>query len=85
MYTTEYCPLSWTTVIITLKALNYFCISHGAQRVFSNHHKCLSYLFQIHLNTYVMGPRPLKNVFTRTLHEGIDFRRQNLTSTDVGL
>ena len=25
-----------------------------------NHHKCLSYLFLIHLNTYVMGLRPLE-------------------------
>ena len=24
-----------------------------------NHHKCLSQLFPLHLNTYVMGPRPL--------------------------
>ena len=43
--------------ISTAPALNvdYFCINHGGQRVFfnSNHHKCLSYLFLLHLNTYV--------------------------------
>ena len=34
----------------------------GDQRVFSlwNHHKCLSQLFPINLNTYVMGLRPLE-------------------------
>ena len=31
-------------------------------KVFSiwNHHKCLSFLFPLHLNTYVMGLRPLE-------------------------
>ena len=39
--------------------LKYFCMLHGDQRVFSiyNHHKCLSCLFPLHLNTYVMGIR----------------------------
>ena len=38
------------------------CINHGDQRVFFNlkHHKCLGYLFLIHLNTYVMDPRSLE-------------------------
>ena len=40
-----------------------------------NHHECLSWLFQIHLNTYVMGLRPVE-----LLQYG---DRQNLTSTDV--
>ena len=32
------------------------------KRFFSiwNHHKCLSYLFPLHMNTYVMGLRPLE-------------------------
>ena len=39
-----------------------FFISHREQMVFFsiwNHHKCLSYIFLIHLNTYVMGLQPL--------------------------
>ena len=34
-----------------------FCINYGDQRIFSiwNHHKCFSYIFLVHLNTYVMG------------------------------
>ena len=40
-----------------------FCINHGEQmfRFFSiwNHHKCLGYIFLIHLIIYVMGLRPL--------------------------
>ena len=32
-----------------------------------NHNKCLSQLFPIHLNTYVMGPRTLEIVFLYTL------------------
>ena len=46
----------------------------------SNHHKYLSELFPINLNTYVMGLRPLEIVL---LLQGIDFSRQNLTSVDV--
>ena len=44
---------------LTLKALNSFRKIHGEQRVFSilNHNKCL---FLIHLNTYVMGLRPIE-------------------------
>ena len=43
-----------------LRALNSLCINHGDQRVFKiwNHHNCLSQLFLLHLNTYVMGLRP---------------------------
>ena len=41
-----------------------FCENHGDQRVFSiwNQHKCLSQLFPLHLNTYVMCVRPLEIV-----------------------
>ena len=46
-----------------------------------NHHKCLSYLFPLHLNTYVMGLRSLCIFYF--FSAGIDFWRQNLTSTDV--
>ena len=44
-----------------MKTLNYLCINHGDQRVFLNvkHHKCLSWLFALHLNTCVMSLRPL--------------------------
>ena len=40
--------------ISTLKGLNFFYKNLGSQRGF---HKCLSQLFPIHLNTYVMGLR----------------------------
>ena len=41
---------------LTLTALNNCHINHGYQRGFSiwNYHKCPSYFFQLHLNTYVM-------------------------------
>ena len=68
---------------LTFTALIIFLISHGDQRVFPiwNHRKCLSQLFPVHLNTYVMGLGPLW-IF-HTYSAGIDFGRQNLTSTDV--
>ena len=55
----------WRQTIINPKSADNFCINHGHdgdQRVFSimNHHKCLSYLFRIHLNTYGMGLRSLQ-------------------------
>ena len=39
----------------------YFRTNNGDQRIFtfSNHDKCLSLLFSLRLNTYVIGPRPL--------------------------
>ena len=42
--------------------LEYICINHGNQCVFFNfkRHKCLRQLFPLHLNTYVMGLRPLE-------------------------
>ena len=44
------------------------------------HHKCLIQLFLIHLNTYVMGLRPLEILYSYSA--GIDFsdRRQILTT-----
>ena len=71
----------------TLKMLIYFSINHGDQRVFPilNYHECLSYLFLIHFNTYVMDLRPLliffKCVWGQSLY--VKIWRQNLTSTDV--
>ena len=48
-----------------------FCINYGDQRIFSiwNHHKCLSYIFLVHLNTYVMGLRSLE-IFLLSQCEG---------------
>ena len=45
-----------------------------------NQHKCVSQVLPIHLNTYVMGPLLLYFYSYSALS---DFRRQNLTSTDV--
>ena len=47
---------------LTLETLKNFCVNHGEQRVCSirNHHKYLSWLFPLYLNTYVMGLRPLE-------------------------
>ena len=42
----------WIFFMKTLKAKGFFAIW--------NHHNCLSQLFPIHLNTYVMGLRPLE-------------------------
>ena len=55
------CPTSQSLVepALTLTTLIYFCLNHGEQRFFKNHHKCLSYLFLLHLNTFVMGLLPL--------------------------
>ena len=49
---------SWPS---TPKTLKYVCINHGDKRFFSiwNHHKCLSFVFPLHFNTYVMCLRPL--------------------------
>ena len=58
---------------LTFTTLKIVCINHGEQRVFSirNHHKCLTWLFRFHLNTNVIGLRPLK-LFS-SVSEGIDF------------
>ena len=47
---------------LTLKAMNYFNKNLEDQRVYSiqNHHTCFIEVFMIHLNTYVMGLRPLE-------------------------
>ena len=61
----------------------YVYINRGDQHFFLiwNHHKWLSQLFPLHLNTYVMCLRPLEILYSFSV--GIDFRRQDLTSTDV--
>ena len=46
-----------------------------------NHHNCLSLIFPLHLNTYVMALRHYKYFFC--FSAGIVFIRQNLTSSDV--
>ena len=41
---------------------DFICINHADQMFFFtnlNHQKCLSYIFPLHLNTCVMGVRPL--------------------------
>ena len=57
----SHCAVLGAVSHLTLPTPKYFCINHGNQSVFSilNHHKCLIQLFQIHLNTYAMGLRPL--------------------------
>ena len=49
------------SVILTLEAVNFFYIIQENKELFSiwNNHKCLSYLFTLHLITYVMRPHPL--------------------------
>ena len=56
-----------SNVILILITLKYFCINHGDQRVFSilNHHKCLSLLFTLYLNTY--GSTAIRNIITLTV------------------
>ena len=58
MHSPQFCHTDTGDLILT--TLNYCCINLGNQRVFSiwNHHKCLSQLFPLHLNTHVMGLRP---------------------------
>ena len=46
-----------------------------------NHHDCLSQLFPIHLNNYVMGLQPLEIFYFYSA--GIDLSRQNLTYTQT--
>ena len=46
-----------------------------------NNHSCLSQLFLLYLQDYVMGLKPLELFYSYSA--GIDFRRQNLTSTGV--
>ena len=54
---------------LILKELNFFHKNIWGQSVFSiwNHQNCLSYVFPIRLNTYVMGLRPLQICFTFTV------------------
>ena len=57
----------WSRCDSTLKALKcFFMKTLETKGFFSiwNHYDCLSWLFLIHLNTYVMGLRPLEIFFT---------------------
>ena len=72
---------------LTYKELKYLCILTIENKKYFlnlNHHKCLSYLFPLHLYTYVMGLRPLIHyTCIYSYSAGIDFRSKNLMSTDV--
>ena len=75
----------WTSfLILNLSPYNaeLFCINHGDQKFFPtwNHHKSLSYLFLIHLNTYVIGLRLLEIFYSYSAVAV--FIRHNLPSTD---
>ena len=70
--------------------LGYLYNNHEDETFFTiwNHHKCLNYLFLIHLNTYVMGLRPLEifslfqcgeRLYTS---ESVVYRQQILTYKD---
>ena len=66
------------------KARRYFVKKNRNQSGFFSiwiHHKCLRQLFLIHLNTYVMGLRPLEICWF--LQCGDRLIRQNLTSLNV--
>ena len=49
-----------------------------------NHHKYLSQIFSIHLNTYIMGLRPLEIFLNLTCRVEIDFTRQNMHMASLG-
>ena len=71
-------PNYWSphTSHLYLATLKSFCINYGDQKVFSiwNHHKCLSQLFLLDINTHVMGLRQLYISFSA----GIDLRRSQI-------
>ena len=97
MYRKEECLTVWVQkapshwkhgikIILTLKPLKrwiFFIKTLKAKRFFSigNHHNGLSHSFSIHLNTYVMGLRPVEIVYAYGVE--IDFSCQNLTSTEI--
>ena len=75
-------------LFLTLEVLKYIWTNHIDQSVFLiwNHHKCLTWLFPTHLNTYARGLRPLwiflilkcgQRLYTS---ESDVYRRQILTS-----
>ena len=66
---------------LAFKALNYFCINHGDQRVF---HLCLSLTLSDLFEYLFYRSTIIINNYVYSYSAGIDFRRQNLTSTDVG-
>ena len=60
----------------------FLCEPYADKNVFffiQNHPKCVSQLFLLHLNTYVMGLNGYYEYFNST---GIDFRSENLASKD---
>ena len=65
------------TIYLTLKAFEYFRINHGDQRFFPilNHHSCFIWIPML----WVYGH--YKYLYSYIV--GVDFSRQNLTSTDV--
>ena len=68
---------------LTRKALNISIKTLETRGFISILYKCLIQLFPIHLNTYVMGLGQYKYFYAYSAE--IDFRRQNLWSTDVRL
>ena len=59
------CPIvidNVSRMVLTLEALRFFLKTLETKGFFSiwNHHTCLSQLFLIHFNTYLMGLRPLE-------------------------
>ena len=73
-------PIKRRPSILTLTTPKYFGINHGDQRFFSiwNHHKCHSSLFQLHLNTYVIGLPSLDIFYSFSV--GIRVERVNTRS-----
>ena len=60
---------------LTLEALNFFLKTLGGQRFFfslMSSEICLIQVVPIHLNTYVMGLRTFRNIFTLTVR-GLTF------------
>ena len=78
----QWMRLAWINCCLILQALKYFKIIEKT-KFFSTwyHHKWLSQLFPIHLNTYVMGLWPLSIYYS--FNAGIHVTRHNLTAMDV--
>ena len=64
------------------KALKYFCMNHEDQRVFSIEIIINVLVSSLWLICICSWPMAIRNIFASYI-AGIDFRRQNLTSTDV--
>ena len=69
---------------LTLKALNCFYKKLGGQRVFSIwiYHKCLSWLFPIHLNTCYVSTAIINNFNLTVLGSTLDVRIWRLQTSD---